>query len=76
MRMVTFTEFRKDASALFSIVEKGETIRVVRHGKPIAEILPFQETIDKIPSWKRKYSRKTIKGDSLSSIILSERESS
>ena len=74
--MVTFTEFRKNASALFSIVEKGETIRIVRHGKPIAEILPFQEATDKIPSWKRKHSRKTIKGDSLSSIILSEREPS
>lgn len=75
MKMVTFTEFRKDASALFSSVEKGETIRVVRHGKPIAEILPFQEAVDKTPSWKRTYAKKVIKGDTLSSVILSERES-
>lgn len=75
MRTVTFTEFRKDASALFSAVEDGETIRIIRHGKPIAEILPFQDTIDKLPSWKKKRVKRSIKGEELSSIILSERES-
>ena len=75
MRTVTSTEFRKDASALFSAVEDGETIRVIRHGKPIAEILPFRDTIDKQPSWKKKRVKRLIKGKELSSIILSERES-
>ena len=75
MRTVTTTEFRKDASALFSAVEDGETIRVIRHGKPIAEILPFRDTIDKQPSWKKKRVKRLIKGEELSSIILSERES-
>ena len=75
MRTVTSTEFRKDASALFSAVEDGETIRVIRHGKPIAEILPFRDTIDKQPSWKKKRVKRLIKGEELSSIILSERES-
>jgi antitoxin (DNA-binding transcriptional repressor) of toxin-antitoxin stability system len=76
MRSVTFTEFRKDASALFSAVENGEIIQVVRHGKPIAEILPFKDVSDKLPSWKKKRIKKSIKGEELSSIILSERESS
>ena len=75
MRSVTFTEFRKDASALFSAVEEGEIIRVIRHGKPIAEILPFKDTADKLPSWKIKRVKKTIKGEDLSSMILSERDS-
>ena len=75
MRSVTFTEFRKDASALFSAVEDGEIILVIRHGKPIAEISPFKDTTNKIPSWKKKRIKKFIKGEELSSIILSERES-
>lgn len=73
MKTIPFTEFRKDASALFSAVEEGETIRVTRHGKPIAEILPFHNAERKISSWQKKRLRKTIKGEALSSLILSER---
>ena len=76
MRSVTFTEFRKNASALFSAVENGEVIQIVRHGKAIAEILPFRDVSDKLPSWKKKRIKKSIKGEELSSMILSERESS
>jgi antitoxin (DNA-binding transcriptional repressor) of toxin-antitoxin stability system len=75
MRSVTFTEFRKDASALFSAVEEGEIIQVIRHGKPIAKISPFTDATGKFPSWKQKRVKKTIKGEDLSSMILSERDS-
>ncbi len=75
MRSVTFTEFRKDASALLSAVEEGEIIQVIRHGKPIAEILPFRDTTNQLPSWKKKRIKKSIKGEELSSIILGERDS-
>lgn len=75
MKSVTFTEFRKDASALFSAVENGETIQVTRHGKPIAEILPFRNSSARIPSWKKKRIKTSIKGEQLSSVILRERES-
>jgi len=74
MISVTFTEFRKDASALFSAVENGEKIQVLRHGKPIAEILPFKDTANHLPSWKKRKIRRTIKGEELSSLIASERE--
>ena len=74
MRIVTFTEFRKDASALFSAVEDGETIQVIRHGKPIAEIMPYRDTTNRLPSWKKKRIRKLIKGEELSSMILGDRE--
>ena len=76
MRSVTFTEFRKDDSALFSIVEEGEVILITRHGKTIAEILPFTDKIKKNPSWKKKRIRKSIKGKEISSVILDEREPS
>jgi antitoxin (DNA-binding transcriptional repressor) of toxin-antitoxin stability system len=74
MRKVTFTEFRKDASALFSAVENGEKIQILRHGKPIAEILPFKNSANHLPSWKKRKIRHSIKGEELSSLILSERE--
>ena len=76
MISVTFTEFRKDASALFSIVEEGETILITRHGKTIAEILPYKGSDQKIPSWKKKHVKKTIKGKNISSVILAQRETS
>ena len=74
MKTVTFTDFRKNASALFSDVEKGEVIHVVRHGKKIAEITPLHSEEIKTPSWKRPGLRLSITGVSLSKAILEERE--
>lgn len=74
MKTVTFTQFRQQASHLLSNVEKGETYVIVRHGKPIAEIIPYTETTTNLPSWKRPGPRLQVKGAALSAAILSERE--
>ena len=74
MKTVTFTEFRKHASSLFSDVEEGEIIHVLRHGRPIAQISPLHSEENKAPSWKRPGLRLSIKGDSISKAILEERE--
>ncbi len=73
MKTVTFTEFRKRASGLFSDVEGGENILVLRHGKPIAEILPVSPSPEGVPSWKRPGLRLTSKGAALSIAIIEER---
>ena len=73
MKTVTFTEFRKRASGLFSDVEGGENILVLRHGKPIAEISPVSPTPDGALSWKRRGLRLTAKGAALSTAIIEER---
>jgi len=73
VKTVTFTEFRKHASGLFSDVERGETFLVLRHGKPIAEISPPSAEHGPDPSWKRPGLRLTARGASLSSAILEER---
>ena len=73
MKTVTFTEFRQHASELFSDVEKGEALLVLRHGKPIAEISPVSAERSARPSWKRAGLRLTAKGASLSLAILEER---
>jgi antitoxin (DNA-binding transcriptional repressor) of toxin-antitoxin stability system len=48
---VTITQLRQDATGYFDLVEAGETIRVFRNGKPIADVAPISEAF---PSWKRR----------------------
>jgi len=74
MKTVTFTEFRNRASSFFSEVEKGETFVVLRHGKAIAEISPPEKSGMNIPSWKNPGLKLEVKGKSLSSTIIEERE--
>lgn len=75
MKTVTFTEFRQHASGLFSDVENGETVLVVRHGRPIAEVCPISSGGATEPSWKRPGLRLAADGASLSEAILEERAS-
>lgn len=74
MKTVKFTDFRKNASGLISEVEKGETLLVIRHGKPVAEISPVENQPGRTPSWKEPLTPLEIKGESLSAAILKERE--
>jgi prevent-host-death family protein len=75
MKQVSFTEFRRNAASLFDSVEQGETIVVLRHGKPIAEVVPVLPP-DHILSWKRPGIRlAAARGLSLSKEILKERRS-
>ncbi len=73
MKTVTFTEFRKHASTLLDDVEKGETVRILRHGHPIAEVTSLPNDVSQMPSWKRPGLKLTTKGLSLSKAILDER---
>ena len=75
MKTVTFTDFRKKASNFITEVEHGETIILLRRGKPIAEVIPFSDKSRQTPSWKRQSVRLQIQGSDLSSAILEERES-
>ena len=50
---VPLSEFRANASAMIDLVEKGETVRILRHGKPVAELVPMRpQAAQKIPRWK------------------------
>lgn len=75
MRTITFTDFRKKASGFITEVEQGETLILLRRGKPVAEISPYYDEHSRIPSWKKPGIRLEIKGSDLSSAILQERES-
>jgi prevent-host-death family protein len=74
MKTITFTEFRKKASSFITEVEHGETLVLLRRGKPVAEIIPFSDEIRRAPSWKIPRIRLQIEGSDLSSAILEERD--
>ena len=69
----TFTELRNNAKAFFDAVEKGQTVRVYRSGKAVAQIVPIKGAT---PAWKRDSAPLDIKGLALSREILKDRASS
>lgn len=74
MKQATFTEVRNHAKQFFDIVEAGESVRVLRNGKPIADIVPI---VNNLPSWKRRKAQPIIlDGVSVTKMILEEREES
>jgi len=71
MRQATFTEVRNHAKQYFDLVEAGEAVRVLRNGKPIADIVPVMADL---PSWKRRQAQPLVlDGVSVSRMILDER---
>lgn len=72
MKQTTFTELRNHAKHYFDLVEGGESVRILRNGKPIADIVPVAQDL---PSWKRRIAQPLIiNGVALSRLILEERE--
>jgi len=71
MRETSFTELRNQAKHYFDLVESGETVRVLRNGRPIAEIHPIARDL---PSWKQRRARPLlIGGEAISKLLLEER---
>lgn len=69
----TFTELRNNAKAFFDAVEGGQTVRVFRNGKAVAQIVPIK---DAAPAWKRDIEPLDLKGLSLSAEVLKDRAKS
>ncbi len=70
MISTTFSELRNQAKKYFDAVEKGESVEIYRHGKPIALLSPIRRFATQ--RWKIAKPMK-IKGASLSKAILAER---
>lgn len=75
MKRVSFTDFRRNAAAYFDAVEDGEAIQVLRHGRPVADILPASPPKTML-NWKGPGLKLRIPGLSLSGEILNERRRS
>lgn len=75
MHTIPLSEFRANASAMIDLVEQGETVRILRHGKPVAELVPPRsEDAVKLPNWKKPFLPVVLPpGVSLSQAVLDER---
>ncbi len=71
MLSATFSEFRNKAKDYFDAVESGETVEILRYGKPIAIISPVKAK--DLSTWK-KASPINLAGISLSRALLSARK--
>lgn len=72
------SEFRANASAMIDLVERGETVRILRHGKPVAELVPVKADVSaEMPSYKRPFEPllRLPPGYSAVKALLDERDS-
>ena len=79
MQTLALSEFRANASAMIDLVEKGETVRILRHGKLVAEVVPIKaEQATKVPRWKlpiEPLHMTRSDGKTGAQLIIEERES-
>ena len=69
-RSVTFTQFRNQATTYLDAVEKGDTLEIFRHGKPVAIVSPAAATV--LRRWREARPVK-LRGVSLTQAVLAER---
>lgn len=71
MNYLKFTDFRNKSKEYFDKVEHGSSFVIIRKGKPIAKIVPFNQAE---PGWKRENRKIRLKTKrSTLDYILSER---
>ncbi len=71
MNFLQFTDFRNNSKEYFDKVEHGSSFIIVRKGKPVAKLIPFNETE---PGWKRENQKVVLKsGKTTLDYILEER---
>lgn len=57
MRTVTAREANQSFSKLLWCVERGETVLITKHGKPVAEISPKYANKREDPKWRAAHAR-------------------
>ena len=73
MLTVPFSEFRQHSSQYIDAVESGESVTIIRHSRPVAQLVPMKKETGKIPSWKRP-GLHLDKKFSLSEMVIKERD--
>ena len=78
MHSLPLSEFRANVSAMLDLVEQGQTVRILRHGKPVAELVPVKaETREALPAWKRAIApacAARADGKTVAQLLLEDRE--
>ena len=56
MHTLPLSEFRANASAMLDLVAQGRTVRILRHGKPVADLVPVSDAAaERPPHWKSPF---------------------
>jgi prevent-host-death family protein len=71
MKTVSFSDFRKNASRLIDLVEKGEEVEIQRHGKVVALLVPPVRRSE--PAWRKPGLKLVTNAPSLTKAILEDR---
>lgn len=72
MNYLKFTDFRNNSKEYFDKVEHGSSFIIIRKGKPVAKIIPFDESN---PGWKRNNIKVKLKtSKSTLDFLLDERD--
>ena len=58
MEYLQFTDFRNHSKEYFEKIEDGESYIIIRKGKPVAKIIPFNQ---RQRGWKRNVTRVKLK---------------
>lgn len=78
MHTLPMSEFRANVSAMLDLVEQGQTVRILRHGKPVAELVPVKADEPKaLPHWKQPITPRKVarpNGKSIAQLIIEERD--
>lgn len=57
MHEMPLSEFRANAASVLDRVQQGQTVRILRHGKPVADLVPVRDVAtDRLPNWKRAFA--------------------
>lgn len=73
MITTTLTELRSRAKHFLDLVEAGETVRVFRNGKAVADLAPVPP---ELPSWKLRQAQPLrVSGSEIARLILEDRGS-
>ena len=76
MQVLPLSALRADISSMIDLVQQGETVRILRHGKPVADLVPVQDPpVARQPSWKQPFDPVALPPQaSLAQAVLHERE--
>jgi prevent-host-death family protein len=76
MQVLALSALRADISSMIDLVQQGETVRILRHGKPVADLVPVQEVpLSRQPSWKQPFEPVALPPEaSLAQAVVHERE--
>jgi len=74
LKQLSVREARAQFCTLIDAVSHGETVVITRHGRKIADLLPFHKAKKKLPSMKKFRESIKINGEPLSRTVMKQRD--